>query len=163
MSASVYEQLGLTPFINAARSVSRLAGVRVLLAVVTLVAVILAAQLSARGPAGVGTAREAPVPTTIQITPHVESVLERSQAQQFTAIVSDQYGDPLPTVRVTWSVAPRVGTISQTGLFVATAECLRWDGIALVIAGWEPEALGPRPLRDGALVAIKHDPRCLPE
>lgn len=142
---------------------SRLGGVRVLLPVVTLGAVIIAAQLWARGPAAVSTVREAPVPTTIDVTPHVESVLQRGQAQQFTAIVSDQYGDPLSGIPVTWSVAPRVGTIRQTGLFVATTECLRWDGIALVIAGWDPGTPGPRPLLDGALVAIKHDPRCLPE
>lgn len=100
-------------------------------------------------------------PTSIEVIPHVESVMERGQAQQFRAVVR-RHGEPVADAEVTWSVAPRVGTISATGLFVATTACLPWDGIGLVVATVDAGIPGRRPLSDGALVAVHHDPTCLP-
>ncbi len=106
-------------------------------------------------------ASEDRAPTSVEVIPHVESVMERGQAQQFRAIVR-RHGEPLANAQVTWTVPPRVGTISATGLFVATTACLPWDGIGLVVATLDTGVPGRRPLSDGALVAIHHDPRCLP-
>ena len=111
---------------------------------------------------GEPTASQDRVPTSIDVIPHVESVLERGEAYQFRAIVRSHH-EVLSDVRVTWSANPRVGTIDQNGLFVATTACLRWDGIGLVVATLDTGLPGRRPLSDGDLVAIHHDPRCLPD
>jgi hypothetical protein len=102
------------------------------------------------------------IPTSIDVIPHVESVLERGEAQQFRAIVRSHH-EVLDEVKVTWSANPRVGTIDQNGLFVATTACLKWDGIGLVVATLDTGLPGRRPLSDGDLVAVHHDPRCLPD
>jgi hypothetical protein len=106
-------------------------------------------------------ASEDRAPTSVEVIPHVESVMERGQALQFRAIVRRR-GEPLGDAEVTWTVPRRVGTISTTGLFVATTACLPWDGIGLVVATLDTGVPGRRPLSDGALVAIHYDPRCLP-
>jgi len=111
---------------------------------------------------GEPTASQDRVPTSIDVIPHVESVLERGEAYQFRAIVRS-HREVLPDVRVTWSANPRVGTIDQNGLFVATTACLKWDGIGLVVATLDTGLPGRRPLSDGDLVAVHHDPRCLPD
>lgn len=134
-----------------------------LAAVVALSSVIVAAQLWPNGSAASPPASDERAPTWIEVIPHVESVMERGQAQQFSAIVRDRHGEPVPGARVTWSLSrPNVGTIGATGLFVATTACLRWDAIGLVVATTDTGIPGRRPLSDGALVAIHHDPRCLP-
>lgn len=102
------------------------------------------------------------VPTSIDVIPHVESVMERGEAFQFRAIVRSHH-EVLEDVKVAWSANPRVGTIDQNGLFVATSACLRWDGIGLVVATLDTGLPGRRPLSDGDLVAVHHDPRCLPD
>jgi len=101
------------------------------------------------------------VPTSIDVIPHVESVLDRGEAYQFRAIVRS-HREVLPDIGVTWSANPRIGTIDQNGLFVATTACLKWDGIGLVVATVDTGLPGRRPLSDGDLVAVHHDPRCLP-
>src|SRR5207245_6472037 len=111
---------------------------------------------------GEPTASQDRLPTSIDVIPHVESVLERGEAYQFRAIVRS-HREVLPDVRVTWSANPRVGTIDQNGLFVATTACLKWDGIGLVVATLDTGLPGRRPLSDGDLVAVHHDPRCLPD
>lgn len=132
-------------------------------AVVALSGVIAAAQVWARPTPAASDGREDGVPTWIEVIPHVESVMERGQAQRFRAIVRDRTGTPLEDATVTWSVTPRVGTIDPTGLFVATDACLRWDGIGIVVATLDTGTSGRGVLSDGALVAIHHDPRCLRE
>lgn len=133
-----------------------------LVAAVALAGVISAAQLWARTTAAVPDVPEDATPAWIEVVPHVESVMERGQAQQFRAIVRDRKGRPVEDAEVTWSVSRPVGTISQGGLFLATTACLPWDGIGLVIATLDAGIPGRRTLSDGALVAIHHDPRCLP-
>ena len=44
-----------------------------------------------------------PVPTSVTITPSSVVIEERVGQRRLTASVRDQYGDPLPGVRVTWS------------------------------------------------------------
>jgi hypothetical protein len=119
-----------------------------------------AAQIRTHSSADVMAPEEAG-PTSIDVIPHVESVMERGQALQFRAIVRRR-GQAVTDAAVTWSVTPRVGTISTTGLFVATTACLPWDGIGLVVATAATSIPGRRPLSDGALVAIHHNPTCLP-
>ncbi len=131
-------------------------------AIVALSGVIAAAQLWARATPTESDSSEYLTPASIDVVPHVESVMERGQAQQFRAIVRDRKGRPLEGAEVAWSVTPRAGTISPTGLFVATTACLRWDGIGLVVATLDTGIPGRRPLSDGALVAIHYDPTCLP-
>ena len=123
---------------------------------------IAVAITSACGFPGEPSASPDRVPTSIEVIPHVESVLERGEAYQFRAIVRS-HREVLPDVRVTWAANPRVGTIDQNGLFVATTACLRWDGIGLVVATLDTGLPGRRPLSDGDLVAVHHDPRCLPD
>lgn len=131
-------------------------------AVVALSGVIAAAQVWARPTPAASDGREDGVPAWIEVIPHVESVMERGQAQRFRAIVHDRKGRALEDASVTWSVTPRVGTIDATGLLVATSACLRWDGIGIVTATLPTGARGQL-LSDGALVAIHHDPSCLRE
>jgi hypothetical protein len=133
-------------------------------ALLMLSGVTVAARIKANG-LGVATRADdaAPnsAPTSVEVIPHVESVMERGQALQFRAIVR-RHGEPLSNAEVSWSVTPRVGTISATGLFVATTACLPWDGIGLVVATVDTGRPDHRLLSDGALVAIHHDPTCLP-
>lgn len=134
-----------------------------LAAVVALAGVIVAAQLWPTGSPPSPSVSDESTPTWIEVIPHVESVMERGQAQQFRAVVHDRRGEPLPGAHVTWSLSrPNVGTIGATGLFVATTACLRWDAIGLVVAKTDAGVPGGRALSDGALVAIHHDPTCLP-
>jgi hypothetical protein len=136
----------------------------VFVAIVILSGATVAARVGANGsgePTRADDAAQDSAPTSVEVIPHVESVMERGQALQFRAIVR-RHGEPLSDAEVTWSVTPRVGTISATGLFVATTACLPWDGIGLVVATVDTGLPGRRPLSDGALVAIHHDPSCLP-
>jgi|SRR5215831_1618731 len=133
-------------------------------AVLILSGAAIAARIGANRPGVLTRAADVAqdsAPTSVEVIPHVESVMERGQALQFRAIVR-RHGEPLSNAEVSWSVTPRVGTISATGLFVATTACLPWDGIGLVVATVDTGIPGRRPLSDGALVAIHHDPRCLP-
>lgn len=131
-------------------------------AVVALSAVVAAAQVRApASPAGPDS-REDGGPASIEVTPHVESLMERGSAQRFRAVVRDQQGRPLEDATVAWSVTPRVGTIDASGLFVATTACLSWDGIGIVTATIDPGIPGQRRPSDGALVVVHYDPTCLP-
>ena len=98
--------------------------------------------------------------TTIDVIPHVESVMERGQALRFRAIVH-VHGVLVSDAPITWSVPPRVGTIDATGLLVATTRCLPWDAIGLAVATLDVNIPGGRPPTDGALVAVHHNPICL--
>ena len=58
-------------------------------------------------------ASSAPVPVSVTVTPP-NTVLKQSQTQQFTATVQNT-----SDLRVTWSIAPAVGTISNNGFYTA--------------------------------------------
>ena len=68
------------------------------------------------------TVQEAPVLTTIEVTP-ANVMLDVGQTQQFTAAGKDQYDDPIDTGNITWeSSNESAGTVDSTGLFEALAE-----------------------------------------
>jgi hypothetical protein len=57
-------------------------------------------------------------PTSLSVTPSNVSVVS-SQAQQFGALVVDQFGATIASAPVNWSVSTGAGTISATGLYTA--------------------------------------------
>ncbi|WP_292367048.1 MULTISPECIES: Ig-like domain-containing protein [unclassified Methanoculleus] len=63
----------------------------------------------------------APVVASIEVTP-VTATIMIGDTQEFDAVCSDESGNTMPGVPVTWSCSdPTVGTVDDTGLFTALA------------------------------------------
>ncbi len=75
-----------------------------------------------------------PVPATIEIRPEVATAVEVGATVQFTALVRDDRGDPIPGAEVAWWVrGGRVATISTSGLATVLG-----PGEAVIGADHEP-------------------------